>query len=480
MLIHKKHLEVRDKVLSDAGFRNELILSHRELETSKALLCDYEAALVEIDRQIAPFLVRRARIEERLQTFRIAVAPHKQIPVELLSKIFAHCDSEADPFHIDDRRPIPLNTLYPWALGQVCSLWRCVSRTDSGLWRNITVKADTSSEHLFELLPPCASATLVIRDSAYSVTSARNIIPQVRVLDIDMGTMDIKSLFDYLPADILGDLEDLHIYLTRDSIYHSSMVLPNLLPSMGSLRSLKLGFAANVIPQAFSLNFPWDQIVSLDISRVYAVDVVAMSNYIQKFKSLKSLIITLMDHDEATLAIADGWLIMQAFRTLPQSLCSLTIEARYGDFSSKSMHLVLEHMQPEAWARLLFLDLTAAETAKGAMIKQILRHCVQLVRFCSVIPHDRESSIDHRVRDIALPHLTSLRLVRIEPEDFWIFQCLRVPLLKNIVLENLHPYKDWNLYISTVHEMITSSGRTVHAWAETGDRFTKRVDVVVV
>ncbi|KAG5641673.1 hypothetical protein DXG03_004454 [Asterophora parasitica] len=335
MLIHKEHLEIREKVLSDAGIRNELVLSPHELECTKVLLCDYEATLLELDRQLAPLLTRRARIEEHLHTFRVAVAPHKRIPVELLNKIFAEC--EPDPLHVDDQ-PIPLNTRRPWVLGQVCSLWRRVSRNDAGLWRDIILKTDTSSERLCHILPTVASKTLEITDHPpFSVNSAGNIIPQVRMLDILMCTKNFKRLFDRLPADIFGNLETLDIYLTESTLSQTTpLVLTKSLLSMRNLHSLTLGCDEIIVPQALSLNFPWHQIVSLDISDVESVHLVAFSKYLREFKSLKSLVISLTDHEEE-MTIADTQLVVDTFGSLPHSLHSLTIQANDDYSCSDSM-----------------------------------------------------------------------------------------------------------------------------------------------
>ncbi|KAG5639998.1 hypothetical protein DXG03_001868, partial [Asterophora parasitica] len=382
MLIDKKYLEVREKVLSDAGVRNELLLSRHELESSKALLDDYEAALVELDREIAPLFLRRARPEERLDTFRVAVAPHKRIPVELLSKIFAGCES--DPLYSGNRR-IPLNTRYPWVLGQVCSLWRSVSRNDPGLWRNIIMKATPSSERLCEILPAVASKTLAIIGTAegidHIVTLASTLIPQVHTLEVELYPTSFKSMFDRLPANILGHLENLHISLSPETSANPPLpvVLTEAFSSIKSLRSLTLECDDGTVPQALALVFPWHQILSLDISDVEDVDVVAISKYIQGFKSLESLSIYLTDHRADFTAIADTQLILQAFGGLPQTLRSLCIQGNFAYPSSNSTNLVLESVQLEAWGRLVSLDLITADIPDGATIKGLLRQCVQLV-----------------------------------------------------------------------------------------------------
>ncbi|KAG5640892.1 hypothetical protein DXG03_006693 [Asterophora parasitica] len=441
MLIDKKYLDVRERVLNDAGIRNEPILSPHEIDSSKTLLCDYEAALHDLYREIAPLLVQKARIEERLQTFRIAVSPHKQIPV--------------------------------------CSLWRRISRNDSELWNNIALKADASSERLFELLPPCASATLVIRGSrpsTVSVTSARNIIPQVRNLEIRLTPVGFEGLFDNLPGDICGKLETLHFYLTSSPENNATpLVLTKALSSMGNLRSLKLGCDKGILRQALSMELPWHQIVSLDISGLERIPIVPISKYIQQFKSLESLTLTLTDHEGITTAGTQ--LVIQAFRCLPQSLCSLTIKANSYYSSSTSMHLVLKNIQPEAWARLVSLDLTDAQITDNATIEKLLRQCVQLVSFRSTVLRARWS-VDVRVRDIVLPHLTSLHFAR--AEDYWIFECLSVPRLKEIVLAVMCSEEKWRLYTSAVREMIVSSGRSVHSSFTTFKGFTTTLNVVVV
>ncbi|RDB18895.1 hypothetical protein Hypma_014515 [Hypsizygus marmoreus] len=82
-----------------------------------------------------------------VENINIAVAPHKNLPPEILSHIFVHCSQNAlffPPLH-----PLPLPSPFsthkqttPWTLMHVCSRWRQVVLKTPELWRNVTISHD--------------------------------------------------------------------------------------------------------------------------------------------------------------------------------------------------------------------------------------------------------------------------------------------------------------------------------------------------
>lgn len=117
--------------LSDAGYRevqNLLVEAQKELED---LQTDFE-----------PHASQRTTLLDQISIYRIALAPHKKLPSELLSRIFLH--RFAKPIKIHSKGFAAL-----WQLCQVCVHWREVALRTPGLWTNasIVLGSEVSTEN---------------------------------------------------------------------------------------------------------------------------------------------------------------------------------------------------------------------------------------------------------------------------------------------------------------------------------------------
>lgn len=74
---------------------------------------------------------------ERIDRLRVALAPHKHLPPELLGEIFVTCMGSAEI-------SIPLNRSpnIPWIFGRICSRWRKVAQAEPRLWNRIAINED--------------------------------------------------------------------------------------------------------------------------------------------------------------------------------------------------------------------------------------------------------------------------------------------------------------------------------------------------
>ncbi|KAG5640969.1 hypothetical protein DXG03_006481 [Asterophora parasitica] len=154
-----------DKVVNDAGIRNELVLSIPETNQAKALLGDAERTLAAMDEEIAALQAgRQPHAEHVVKKFYVAMAPIKHLPVELLAIIFSYFTFAWIP---DDKFYHPRHA--PFILGQVCALWRQVSRSDSTLWR---VNMSKSTWLPCELLPDVAKAYLKVDLKDYDIDTS--------------------------------------------------------------------------------------------------------------------------------------------------------------------------------------------------------------------------------------------------------------------------------------------------------------------
>ncbi|KAG5633560.1 hypothetical protein H0H81_006839, partial [Sphagnurus paluster] len=105
-----------------AGTSNTIVLSRSERQIALYLISSTE-----------DFQDWYSSDEERLERLRVAVAPHKQLPVELLSVIFA-LSIPSLGFTVP-----PTSRKAPWSLRSVCSLWRKVVLRDPHLWNNLEI-----------------------------------------------------------------------------------------------------------------------------------------------------------------------------------------------------------------------------------------------------------------------------------------------------------------------------------------------------
>lgn len=76
--------------------------------------------------------LRDARLA-RVTRFRVALAPHKKVPPEILANIFVEA-CENRPLSLP-----PHNRTRPWAISQVCARWRQVALNEPRLWNDLSV-----------------------------------------------------------------------------------------------------------------------------------------------------------------------------------------------------------------------------------------------------------------------------------------------------------------------------------------------------
>ena len=97
-----------------------------------------DAEILRAQQDLNALYERRRQYPVYVSRLQTALAPHKDLPSEVLSEIFLKC------FFFDDYRGIVPVThfrrgpLFPWVLGQVCSRWRQIVLNDARLWASIS------------------------------------------------------------------------------------------------------------------------------------------------------------------------------------------------------------------------------------------------------------------------------------------------------------------------------------------------------
>ncbi|KAG5642788.1 hypothetical protein DXG03_002112 [Asterophora parasitica] len=458
-----------DKVVNDAGLRNDLVLSLGESIRAKVLLGNAERGLVAIDKDIA-HLTRRQVHAKHVEKFRVAVAPIKRVPVELLTEIFAHFIPDAGEFY--DPTPVP------WFLGQVCALWRRVSHGNSELW-SVMLDDSMSSIRLCEILPPAANTHLSMAViNSNMVLSLIPILHHVKLLWLNMDLREFDQLWRTVRPESFARLESFTLVIRQEIdigrpdwysspfLYDSSRWTEHtpfrLARNLQSLTidcrnySLQLGLLV------LGMGFPINQISLLDLSHIpgHGLPITIVTPLIKKCATLKTLRIKLPAGVD--LDAGDKYpLLLDAFHGL-QGLHSLTlVESDSYNFDRRpvaaanySAYLVLMAMHSGAWARLSVLNIFQIVT-DGSLLRQCLAQCEQLTELSACVT-PLTSVFDTIHRDITLPHLQLLTMHRIE--HMWMFQSLLTPALCALYIEFAHEYC---LDVAAVCEMITSSGCSI-------------------
>ncbi|KAF9461426.1 hypothetical protein BDZ94DRAFT_1263659, partial [Collybia nuda] len=133
---------LREKIESTAG-RSNVIYTGVEEQMARLMLCEALSAFRSVEENLELARAQhngveglrreRARANEHVCKLRTALAPHKHLPTEILTKIFVLC-MEGKELNIPPDRH---QRQVPYILGEVCSRWRVVSHAEPHLWRRL-------------------------------------------------------------------------------------------------------------------------------------------------------------------------------------------------------------------------------------------------------------------------------------------------------------------------------------------------------
>lgn len=113
---------------------------------SQRALDSLDDEIYTIQAALHTLLGRRETEASHLERLRTGVAPHKKIPPEIFSLIFAHTISDKPAHMILWKRWDS-----PWNITQVCSRWRAIALSEAKLWKTMGLKVPqiSSPETLF-------------------------------------------------------------------------------------------------------------------------------------------------------------------------------------------------------------------------------------------------------------------------------------------------------------------------------------------
>ncbi|KAG6905610.1 hypothetical protein DXG01_001716 [Tephrocybe rancida] len=261
---------VLHRIEFEAGQSNSIVLSKEEAELTRLLIQEAEQNIVALEASLS-------LEKSRLKKFKVAIAPHKPLPPELLGLIFRY--SAEGKLSIYQSYPVDVK-LAPWALRQVCSLWRATALLEPSFWSNINFKflpAKPMEEELARLdfwiknmVHPSHSLSLDVQQLQIFRNSAQGVYDTViRPYRSRIRRLQTHALEDFFasPPGSFPLLESLNLSIL-DVMMNWDPVptceAPQCFVGMDSLRSLEIRFA--VCQPVFLPNtVPWHQLTSLNI-----------------------------------------------------------------------------------------------------------------------------------------------------------------------------------------------------------------------
>ncbi|KAG6906170.1 hypothetical protein DXG01_015461 [Tephrocybe rancida] len=251
-LLSPSNTALLKKVEKSASLTNQHLLSDVEIVHAKAILLGAEN--------------ERARLDKQILKLRIALAPHKRIPREILEQIFL----ALYPGGCNDTAALPTASIdLPWALGQVCSAWRTLSRSMPSLWGCTYIDLsnwDTISDlkRAIELLPKVSLISLKVSESSKSTTlSIIPYLPHLYELDWKFVNVPEEGVWDVLPKHALSQIVSAKFSFPSHQWTSFITESTEMFGTTPRLQNMRLyGNSPNVLLLS---DFPWTTITSLTI-----------------------------------------------------------------------------------------------------------------------------------------------------------------------------------------------------------------------
>ena len=248
-----------------AVLRTNDSLSDAAHDEAKAHLLNAEKEMKRLDLAIAAHSSKklqndRVKIAQRVQSYRIIIAPHRRLPPEILSEIFRYC--VAPEIRVGSKP-------FTGPLDLVCSRWRRIALGTPGLWNEIHIDYGDWSDYRILTkeaklrLSRSGYAPLSLTISGVRTSKSFNavsdlVIPHAGHLASLSVKSSTKSLMEFLllPPASVAHLKSVELCFLDDS-----PIPPNSLTWIASqnLRTVSL-----TAPRHYaSISFPWRQLTCL-------------------------------------------------------------------------------------------------------------------------------------------------------------------------------------------------------------------------
>lgn len=269
----------------EAGTSNDL-LSDRDSRIVRQLLSETSAKLDDLDRDIlvdrSPsqhLLEQRSLLYERIERFRIALAPHKSIPPELWNYVFLLASGRGVTLPLRRYR-----SSVPWSVSYVCSTWRQIALAEPRLWDTINIDYSLTSNYsrlnsiannVISRSGECGISlastefTSMFEDSIFSLAAQREHTHRIHHLNISTTRDALVQYLESPPLQLVSlesmTLSILGHYHFNDLLTHNPMTL---FSDAQSLRKITLiaFLQYRLLPEL--LIVPWGHITDLVLRQV--------------------------------------------------------------------------------------------------------------------------------------------------------------------------------------------------------------------
>lgn len=428
---------------------NHVILSDQEIHRCRELLYDDERILSKIDLELRAVLERREKQQERVNKFRVVLAPYKRVPPEILLKIFFlslpdYANVWADSSTIYSMGMPPVLSDAPWLLGQVCAAWRNISRGEPRLWGRVFMDVDDKIGiqrlvRACEVLPPHVTLSVAHMNAGYCQFRLPDILRnmwRIQELNLNMIPASFDDFWTNLSPESFATIRSVGLNIVHNDEEPRDRNWGEAKPFhlASNLRKLTLRSLKDYSSALFSLDIPWSQLTSIHLD----LTVRDVLRVLQKCSSIEN----------ATLSFKDNYMTgLERSPHMPRlhSLC----------MSSESPLPYSIVRENSFWEHLTILNLLDVNFEDGKMLFNILEQCTRLTELITAVPPVATSgSIDHVLN---WPHLAVLILFRIQ--DPWLFPTLMTPGLTKLRVELPGP----GSYTYPVRDMIIACKPPLHS-----------------
>ncbi|PFH45544.1 hypothetical protein AMATHDRAFT_88766 [Amanita thiersii Skay4041] len=225
---------------SNAAYTNpEAILIRHARSEAQERLHEIQSSFQELD---PAWEAQSKQIQQEINNYNIALAPHKRLPVELLSSIFILCAHEcidiSPPWRkgqeddngsmewLVDKANRYINTAdeTQFTLLRICKVWRQVAVSTSELWDSVRLsELDPVSflivNYLYSLNRTPKSLTLHVSCSDLTGDRARQLFTRYQYNYLGIYTEQYQSpLLWFIPYEVLSHLQELNL-IVNDELF---------------------------------------------------------------------------------------------------------------------------------------------------------------------------------------------------------------------------------------------------------------------
>ncbi|KAG6909885.1 hypothetical protein DXG01_014699 [Tephrocybe rancida] len=284
-----------NKLELEAGKTNGNILTDNEWKAARELVLASAtrpslAALLKEMKTASNASFPHGSQAARRQRLRIALAPHKRLPSELIAQIFSHCS---------DVIQFPPNfSALPWVLIRVCVLWRTVAFGEHTLWNRVEIREGVSTaDHITfinALFPSSGSLAISLHTTADANPLIKGLIrPHLERVDYLSLRLSVPNFTIWeLPKESFRTLKSLSLHIPWDPYNNMPLYIdPHTFKSAHYLRRLKLASGRQEYSALLDLTFPWGQLTDLDICELSDLDLVQVFTVLKGCESVERLAI---------------------------------------------------------------------------------------------------------------------------------------------------------------------------------------------